>query len=88
MFFPEIFVSSDSKFPFKRICGVPNNRRSKIKVQLLLLTALPGGGGFIHKETCPSDYVSTLLEHMQKKFEIKQTKIKSGCQSGRKVVTH
>ena len=25
---------------------------------------------------------------MHKKFEINQTKIKSGCQSGRKVVTH
>ena len=25
---------------------------------------------------------------MQKKFEIYQTKIKGGCQSGRKVVTH
>ena len=25
---------------------------------------------------------------MQKKFEINQTKIKGGCQSGRKVVTH
>ena len=29
-----------------------------------------------------------LLEHMHKKFEINQTKIKGGCQSGRKVVTH
>ena len=29
-----------------------------------------------------------LLEHMHKKFEINQTKIKAGCQSGRKVVTH
>jgi len=25
---------------------------------------------------------------MHKKFEIEQTKIKGGCQSGRKVVTH
>ena len=25
---------------------------------------------------------------MQKKFEINQTKIKGGCQSGRKVITH
>ena len=25
---------------------------------------------------------------MHKKFELKQTKIKGGCQSGRKVVTH
>ena len=29
-----------------------------------------------------------LLDHMHKKFEIKQTKIKGGCQSGTKVVTH
>ena len=29
-----------------------------------------------------------LLEHMQKKSEINRTKIKGGCQSGRKVVTH
>ena len=29
-----------------------------------------------------------LLEHMYKKFEINETKIKGGCQSGRKVVTH
>ena len=29
-----------------------------------------------------------LLEHMHKKFEITQTKIKGSCQSGRKVVTH
>ena len=29
-----------------------------------------------------------LLEHKHKKFEIIQTKIKGGCQSGRKVVTH
>ena len=28
------------------------------------------------------------LEHMHKKFEINRTKIKGGCQSGRKVVTH
>ena len=27
-----------------------------------------------------------LLEHMHKKFEINLTKIKGGCQSGRKVV--
>ena len=33
-------------------------------------------------------YSLTLLEHMQKKFEINRTKIKGGCQSGRKVVTH
>ena len=26
------------------------------------------------------------MEHMHKKFEINQTKIKGGCQSGRKVV--
>ena len=32
--------------------------------------------------------VAILLEHMQKKFEINLTKIKGGCQSGRKVVTH
>ena len=32
--------------------------------------------------------LSTLLEHMQKRFEINRTKIKGGCQSGRKVVTH
>ena len=29
-----------------------------------------------------------LLEHMHKKFEINQTKIKGGCLLGRKVVTH
>ena len=29
-----------------------------------------------------------LLEHMHKKFEINGTKIKGGCQSGRKVVTY
>ena len=29
-----------------------------------------------------------LLEHMNKKFDINRTKIKGGCQSGRKVVTH
>ena len=29
-----------------------------------------------------------LLEHMHKKFEINRTKIKGGCQSGRKLVTH
>ena len=28
-----------------------------------------------------------LLEHMHKKFEINQTKIKGCCQSGRKMVT-
>ena len=28
------------------------------------------------------------LEHMQKKFEVNRTKIKGGCQSERKVVTH
>ena len=32
--------------------------------------------------------LATLLEHMHKKFEINRTKIKGGCQSGRKVVTH
>ena len=32
--------------------------------------------------------LSTLLEHMHKKFEIKRTKIKGSCQSGSKVVTH
>ena len=32
--------------------------------------------------------LTILLEHMQKKFEINRTKIKGGCQSGRKVVTH
>ena len=32
--------------------------------------------------------LAILLEHMHKKFEIDQTKIKGGCQSGRKVVTH
>ena len=30
----------------------------------------------------------SLLVHMHKKFEINQTKIKGGCQSGRKVVPH
>ena len=29
-----------------------------------------------------------ILEHIRKKFEINRTKIKGGCQSGRKVVTH
>ena len=29
-----------------------------------------------------------LLEHLHKKFEINRTKIKGGCQSERKVVTH
>ena len=29
-----------------------------------------------------------LLEHMHKKFKINRTKIKGGCQSGIKVVTH
>ena len=29
-----------------------------------------------------------LLEHMHKKFEINQTKIKGSYQSGKKVVTH
>ena len=29
-----------------------------------------------------------VLKHMHKKFEIRRTKIKGGCQSGRKVVTH
>ena len=29
-----------------------------------------------------------LLEHMHKKVEIIRTKIKGGCQSGRKVVAH
>ena len=32
--------------------------------------------------------LSTLLEHMHKKFEINWTKIKGSCQWGRKVVTH
>ena len=32
--------------------------------------------------------LSTLLEHMHKKFEINQTKIKGSCQSERKIVTH
>ena len=32
--------------------------------------------------------IATLLEHMHKKYDINLTKIKSGCQSGRKVVTH
>ena len=32
--------------------------------------------------------LSKKLEHMHKKFEISQTKIKGNCQSGRKVVTH
>ena len=31
--------------------------------------------------------MSMLLEHMHKKFEVNRTKIKGGCQSGRKVVT-
>ena len=29
-----------------------------------------------------------LIEHMHKKFEINRAKIKGGCQSGSKVVTH
>ena len=32
--------------------------------------------------------LATLLEHIHKKFEINRTKIKGGCQSERKVVTH
>ena len=28
------------------------------------------------------------LEHMHKKFEMNQTKIKGGCQSGSKVIPH
>ena len=32
--------------------------------------------------------LAILLDHMHKKFEINLTKIKGGCQSGRKVVTH
>ena len=32
--------------------------------------------------------VAILLEHMYKKFEINLTKIKGGCQSGKKVVPH
>ena len=32
--------------------------------------------------------LAILLEHMHKKFEINRIKIKDGCQSGRKVVTH
>ena len=32
--------------------------------------------------------LSILLEHMHKKFEINRTKIRVGCQLGRKVVTH
>ena len=32
--------------------------------------------------------LAILLEHMNKKFEINWTKIKGGCQSGSKVVTH
>ena len=33
-------------------------------------------------------FSSILLEHMHKKFDINGTKIKGGCQSGRKVVPH
>ena len=32
--------------------------------------------------------LAILLKHMHKKFQINRTKIKVGCQSGRKVVTH
>ena len=32
--------------------------------------------------------LAILLEHMHKKFVINRTKIKGGCQSGRKVVNH
>ena len=32
--------------------------------------------------------LAILLEHMHKELEINRTKIKGGCQSGRKVVTH
>ena len=32
--------------------------------------------------------LAILLEHMPKKFEINQTKIKGGCRSGRKVAPH
>ena len=40
--------------------------------------------------TCVSEngFALILIEHMHKKFEINQTKIKGGCQSGRKVVPH
>ena len=33
-------------------------------------------------------YLAILLEHMHKSFEINLTRIKGGCQLGRKVVTH
>jgi len=32
--------------------------------------------------------LAILLDHMHKKFDINRTKIKGGCQAGRKVVTH
>ena len=32
--------------------------------------------------------LAILLEHMHRKFEINRTKIKDGCQSGTKVVSH
>ena len=32
--------------------------------------------------------LAILLEHMHKKFEKNRTKIRAGCQSGRKVVAH
>ena len=32
--------------------------------------------------------IAMLLEHMHKKFEVIRTKIKGGCQSGTKMVTH
>ena len=32
--------------------------------------------------------LAILLEYMHKKIEINWTKIKGGCQSGRKVITH
>ena len=32
--------------------------------------------------------LAIILEHMHRKFEINRTKIKSGCQSGKKVVTY
>ena len=37
------------------------------------------------KITCT---LAILLEHLHKKFEINQAKIKDGCQSGRNVATH
>ena len=39
-------------------------------------------------EKTHSEMEHPVLEHMHKKLDVNRTKIKGGCQSGRKVVTH